>query len=72
MNNQIEMLREAVKIQGYDGNWNFDPYMMGMYNGLEYALSLFENREPVYKSAPVIWSREIPIGEPVVDGVSNE
>lgn len=55
---RIETLREMIKVQGRDGTWNYDPYFMGMYNGMEYALSIFENREPVYKSAPVVWLRD--------------
>ena len=45
-------LRNAHSIQGTDGNWNHDPYMRGMYNGLEFALALFEGRDTKYKDAP--------------------
>lgn len=64
---RIETLREMTKVQGYDGNWNYDPYMMGMYNGMEYALSIFEMREPVFKSTPAVWMRDVPVGEPTRD-----
>ncbi|MEC1351682.1 hypothetical protein [Bacillus licheniformis] len=53
MNEQtLRAMREMVKIQGSDGNWNYDEYMRGMYNGMELMLSVIENREPVYKEAP--------------------
>lgn len=53
MNEQIlRAMREMVKIQGADGNWNYDEYMRGMYNGMELMLPIIENREPVYKEAP--------------------
>jgi len=53
MNEQtLRAMREMVKIQGSDGNWNYDEYMRGMYNGMELMLSIIENREPVYKEAP--------------------
>jgi hypothetical protein len=36
-------------IQGTNGNWNFDSYNIGFYNGLEMALAIMEGREPKYK-----------------------
>ena len=48
-------IREALNIEGKHGNWNFDPYMHGMYNGMEFALSIAEDREPQYKDAPARW-----------------
>lgn len=55
MNKQINCLKELLTIQGSNGNWNYDPYMFGMYNGLQLALSVMENREPQYKEAPEKW-----------------
>lgn len=52
---RLKDLREMIKIQGDNGNWNFDPYMHGMYNGMEFALSLMENREPEFREAPKRW-----------------
>ena len=48
----IEQLRNAHRIQGNPGNWDYDEYMRGLYNGLELALSIFEKREPIYKDEP--------------------
>ena len=48
-------VREMRDVQGQDGNWNFDPYMHGLYNGIEYALSLIERREPMFRDAPERW-----------------
>ncbi len=45
----IDRLRDLVKIQGEDGNWNDTPYMLGLYNGMELALSIMENREPTFR-----------------------
>ena len=36
--------------QGQPGNWDYDDYMRGLYNGIELAQSIMEEREPVYKS----------------------
>jgi hypothetical protein len=51
----IDLVREMRDVQGTHGNWNFDPYMHGLYNGLEFAVSLLEKREPKFKSAPDKW-----------------
>jgi hypothetical protein len=51
----IENLRKSLEIQGRHGNWNYDPYMHGMYNGMELALATIENREPEYREAPEQW-----------------
>jgi hypothetical protein len=58
---KINTLREIVNIQGWDGNWNYDPYMHGLYNGLEFALSIMEKRDPVFKEAPEVWLSDIPM-----------
>ena len=48
-------VKNLTEFQGMDGNWNFDPYMQGLYNGLEMALATLEKREPKFKSAPDKW-----------------
>lgn len=59
MNREFETKREEAKqiteLQGSTGNWNFDPYMHGMYNGMEMIMSIFEEREPQFKEAPEEW-----------------
>jgi hypothetical protein len=52
MKKEIDDLMNVVDIQGYNGNWNFSEYMWGMYNGMELALAIVENREPKYKEKP--------------------
>ena len=52
---RIESAKDVLKIQGWDGNWNYDPYMMGLYNGMELMLSMIEDREPVFKEKPDKW-----------------
>lgn len=46
----LERLREVHAIQGRDGCWDIDDYMLGLYNGLELALSIMENRNVLYKT----------------------
>ena len=51
----IEKLREQVKTQCLDGNWNYDAYMHGMANGLICALATLEDKEPEYLNPPEQW-----------------
>lgn len=44
----IEDLRELIMLQGANGNWNASPYMTGLYNGMELALAIIEDREPIF------------------------
>ena len=52
MKEALNQLREVHAIQGRDGCWDIDDYMLGMFNGLELALSIVENRECRYKQRP--------------------
>ena len=52
---RVDKLSEMTEVQGSNGNWNFDPYMQGLYNGLEFARSIMEDREPIFRSAPDKW-----------------
>ena len=62
----ITTLRYLTQIQCQNGNWNYDPYMQGMANGMIFALSLFEGGEPKYLYAPKQWLKDIPDdGKPV-------
>ena len=46
---RMENLRNVWEAQGNDGNWNYDEYMLGMFNGLELALSMMEGRDVEYR-----------------------
>lgn len=56
---KIEAMREMMEIQGSDGNWNYDEYMHGMYNGMEFMLSIVEGREPIYREKPDKWKKDM-------------
>ncbi|NBR23293.1 MAG: hypothetical protein EBU08_05855 [Micrococcales bacterium] len=56
---KIERMRKMLEVQGSDGNWNYDSYMLGMYNGIELMMSIMEDREPVYRSRPDVWLCDI-------------
>lgn len=48
-NHHLKCAKEMLYLQGQSGNYNYDSYMLGLYNGMEYIISLFETREPIYK-----------------------
>lgn len=54
----IKTLQNLKDIQGAKGNYDFDPYMHGMFNGLELAMSVLTGREPEYKEAPKKWGKD--------------
>lgn len=60
-NAEIKSVRMMRDVQGQNGNWNYDPYMHGLYNGLEFAMSLLEKREPQFRDAPEDWLGDIRI-----------
>jgi hypothetical protein len=51
----VAKMKELLEVQGRDGNWNLDPYMQGMYNGMELMVALAERRDPVFRKAPENW-----------------
>lgn len=58
-----KVMREMLEIQGRDGNWNYDPYMHGLYNGMEYMLAMVEGRVPIFRQAPEKWLCDNPENE---------
>jgi len=60
----VEMVKAAldsvVKIQCSDGNWDYDPYMHGMANGLLLAQSLFHSERVEFLKAPKVWGCDKP------------
>lgn len=55
MSKKLKALKELTKIQCSNGNWNYDPYMHGMANGMILAVAIIENKNPDYLSAPKKW-----------------
>lgn len=54
----MEKLKELIKIQTSRGNWDYDPYMQGMANGMLLAEAVLEDRSPVYLEAPEVWGKD--------------
>ena len=44
----MKIANEILEFQGKDGNYNYDSYMLGLYNGMESIVSLLEVREPKF------------------------
>lgn len=51
-------LKDVTDIQCSNGNWNYDPYMMGMANGLILARAILTGEEAVFMSTPEEWLRD--------------
>lgn len=60
LQDSLKTLREMKDVQCSDGNWNYDPYMHGMANGMIFAVSLFDDKEPEYLEAPERWLKDLP------------
>lgn len=50
--------REMLEVQGGVGTFNYSSYDHGLYNGMEFMLSLIEKREPNFRDAPKKWLHE--------------
>ena len=68
----LTQLREVHAIQGRDGCWDIDDYMLGLYNGLELALSIVENRECRYKDRPKPQRTWVGLTDEEVNDLYNE
>lgn len=55
----LHKLKELIQIQCDDGNWNYDPYMQGIANGMILAEAILEDKTPVYLDAPDVWLKDI-------------
>ena len=60
----LEVFDEILDIQCSHGNWNFDPYMYGMANGLLFARFLIDGKDPPYLEAPNEWLSDVPTPGP--------
>ena len=58
---KAEQIQDLIDIQCSDGNWDYDPYMQGLANGLILALHILKDYEdgPDYKEAPKQWLSDL-------------
>jgi len=52
---RLEDLGNITDIQCSNGNWNCDPYMHGMANGMILSLATILGEVPYFKTAPEKW-----------------
>ena len=48
-------LKNLVDVQCSHGNWDYDPYMHGMANGMILSLSVMDGKEPQFLESPEKW-----------------
>jgi hypothetical protein len=53
-----EKLGDLVATSGNDGNWNYSPYMLGLYNGLVLAYAMIARVDPIFRDPPSYWISE--------------
>jgi hypothetical protein len=62
--NPTEDMHDVMAVQGNDGNWDYSPYMHGMFNGMELMRSIHDRDEPEFRDAPDTYredkSKDIP------------
>jgi len=60
----VDDVRKLTEVQCDNGNWNYDPYMHGMANGMILVLAMLEGKEPDYLKAPEEWLSDKGEGTP--------
>lgn len=65
MDKAIKNLDDIIKVQCMNGNYNYDPYMHGMANGLICARAVITGEEPKYIKAPQEWLCDRPSSEAI-------
>jgi len=55
MTKEQQQMEDVLNIQLQHGNWNWDPYMHGMVNGMILQYAILLGVDPEYKTAPVVW-----------------
>jgi hypothetical protein len=54
----LEKLDDLIAIQTSSGNWDFDPYMHGMANGMILMRAIVSGEDPKFLDAPETWRSE--------------
>ena len=52
---RVNNLGDLIDIQASDGNWDYDPYMHGMLNGMILSHATMLDIEPIFRDAPEEW-----------------
>jgi hypothetical protein len=68
LQNSLKKLRKMKVILCEDGNWNYDPYIQGLVNGLIFALSIFDGDQPDHLDSPKEWLGDNPNSSKFIGG----
>lgn len=49
MVDSMKSMNDILALQSENGNWNYDAYNLGLYNGIELMMSILEDRECMYR-----------------------
>jgi hypothetical protein len=63
----LDEFEDLVGIACSDGNWNYDPYLRGMANGMLLMRSVLSGEEPKYLDAPAAWLSDHPSSGPAME-----
>lgn len=75
LRSKTKQLKDIRDLQKQSLEKSADDYMVGLYNGLEMATAILENREPVFldivKEPPVIEREEEQTGRTIASGIKR-
>lgn len=57
---RLETIEELIKIQSGHGNWDYDPYMHGMLNGMIVIQGCITGKQAEFVNAPEKWLIDSP------------
>lgn len=72
---RVKEVKKIRKIQEKTIETNADDYMIGLYNGLEMAVAILENREPEFRTTvkePKIVEHEEQSGRTIASGIKKK
>jgi hypothetical protein len=59
LDDRIKELKKLLEIQGSAGNWDYDEYMFGYYNGMALALAVLTDSDPLYYNKPDMFIKDL-------------
>ena len=75
LRSKTKQVKDIRDLQKQSLEKSADDYMVGLYNGLEMAVAIMENREPVFldcvKEPPVIEKKEEQTGRTIASGIKR-
>lgn len=66
LESRIKVAQDLIDIQGANGNWNYDAYMLGMYNGMVLIHSIYNDTKADLREVPDSFIRDLLLNKEVV------